>query len=72
MVNKNYVLFPEYKKKFDVLWDELREKSKAIPASGGLDGPLDVFIKAQNKKIKALQEEYSFLFLQKKEDDENG
>ena len=62
MVDKTHPLFPEYKKKFDALRDEFREKSKDIPASGGLDGPLDVFIKKQNKKIKALQEEYSFLF----------
>lgn len=62
MINENHPLFPEYKKKFDALWDEFRKKSMEMPASGGLDGPWCACVREHNKKIKALQEEYSFLF----------
>lgn len=65
-LNKQHPNFSEYDKLFSQIVDEWdKEKSrirKAKPNFQGLDGPSAIIDKKYALKIKALQQEYSYLF----------
>ena len=65
-VDKSHPDFPEYKQKFEELWNEMeREAEKAVETLGeisGMDGPHVQVHKKYFGKINALQEQYAHLF----------
>ena len=65
-LNKEHPKFSEYNQRFWQLVDEQNKEhdkvEKENPNFRGLDGPTAIVDKKYALKIKALQEEYSFLF----------
>ena len=64
MINKNHPKYAEYEEKCSKLRDEYYDKSKSVPLQHGLDGPNSLIDREFAKKLRAVQEEYSFLFEQ--------
>ena len=62
MINKNHPKYAEYEEKCSKLRDEYYDKSKSVPLQHGLDGPNSLIDSEFAKKLRAVQEEYSFLF----------
>lgn len=60
--------FPEYKRKFDELWEaQTIEVKRVVEQAGppsGLDGPEVAVHKKYAKKITDLQKEYSHIFIE--------
>lgn len=62
MINKKHPKYAEYEEKCYKLRNEYYDKSKSVPLQRGLDGPNNIIDKEFAKKLKAIQDEYSFLF----------
>lgn len=67
-VNRSHPDFPEYKRKFDELWDEMeQETQKAVETMGeisGMDGPHVAVHKKYSGRITVLQKQYAYLFVE--------
>ena len=62
MVNKNHPKYAEYEEKCSKLRAEYYDKSKSVPLQRGLDGANSMIDREFAKKLRTIQEEYSFLF----------
>ena len=62
MINKNHPKFPEYKERFEKIREDLAKEIDEASPSYGFDGKSTEIFKKYGAKVKALQNEYSFLY----------
>ena len=70
MVDRSHPKYPEYKEKFEKIWREMShelDELDKLPRTYGFDGPSTAIYKKHGKRVKELQNEYSFLYYRENE-----
>lgn len=64
MINKKHPKYKEYIEKCKDLAERQEAEADSIPYLGGQDGPLVDVYRKYSKKLKKLQKDYAFLFVE--------